>query len=134
MNRLIAIASTEVIQLFLQLLHSLPFLLQETIKNLRGAFPGFCRKKVSERTYEGRSRQLKLVTMKERKLAQDLLPLWCQVDNDTPLIGSIPHTFDETSLHQAINQLDRTMVSNLESLGQLTDRGFPPGGQSLERK
>jgi len=113
MNRLIAIASTEVIQLFLQLLHSLPFLLQETIKNLRGAFPGFCRKKGSERTREGRSRQLKLVTVKERKPAQDLLPLWRQVDNDAPLIGSIPHTFDQTPLHQPINQLDGTMMSNL---------------------
>jgi len=52
------------------------------------------------------------------------------VDEDASLIGFIPQTFDQTS----INQLDGTMMPKLESLGQLTDRCFPPGGQSLERK
>ena len=72
--------------------------------------------------------------MKERKPSQDLLPLWSEVDDDASLIGFIPQTFDETSLHQPINLLNRTMMPNLESLGQLTDRCFSPGGQSLERK
>ena len=43
--------------------------------------------------------------------------------DDASLIGFIPRTFDQTSLHQAVNQLDGTMMPKLESLGQLTDRG-----------
>ncbi len=65
---------------------------------------------------------------------QDLLPLWSELDDDASLIGFIPRAVDETSPHQPINELDRTMMPKLESLGQLTDRGFPPGRQSLERK
>jgi hypothetical protein len=72
--------------------------------------------------------------MQERKPAQDLLALWREVDDDASLISFIPRTGDETSIHQSINQLNRTMMLKLEALGQLTDRGFPPGRQALERE
>jgi hypothetical protein len=72
--------------------------------------------------------------MKKRKPSQDLLPVWSQVDEDASLIGFIPQAFDEISLYQPINQLNRTMMPKLEALGQLTNRGFPPGRQALERE
>jgi len=55
--------------------------------------------------------------MKERKPSQDLLRLWSEVDDDASLIGFIPQTFDEASLRQPINQLNCTMMLNLEPLG-----------------
>lgn len=70
--------------------------------------------------------------MKERKLSQDLLPLRSELDDDAPPIDVVAQACDQTSLHQPINQLNRTMMLKLEPLGHLTDRCFPPGRQSLE--
>ena len=91
-------------------------------------------KKRSERTHEGGPCRLQLVTMKERKPSQNLLPLWSELDDDAPPIDVVAQAYDQTSLHQPVNQLDRTMMLKLEPLGHLTDRCFPPRGQSLERK
>jgi hypothetical protein len=48
--------------------------------------------------------------MKERKLLQDLFPLGSELDDDLPAINVVPLAYDQASLHQPINQLNRTMM------------------------
>jgi hypothetical protein len=72
--------------------------------------------------------------MKQREIHEQLFPLWSELDDDAPPIDVVAQACNQTSLHQAINQLNRTMMLKLEPPGHLTDRCFPPGGQSLERK
>lgn len=72
--------------------------------------------------------------MKQREIHEQVFPLWSELDDDASPIDVVPQACDQTSLHQPINQLNRTMMLKLEPLSQLTDRCLPPRGQSLEGK
>jgi len=72
--------------------------------------------------------------MKQREFAQHLFTLRSEFDEHAPLILIVATALDEVTLYHTINQLDRTVVLNLKSFGELADGSFSPLRQSLERE
>lgn len=87
-----------------------------------------------ERLNEFRTNRAQLCLMGERELPQYLFSLWGEVDKNPSLISLISTTLDETALNEPIDQLDGTMMRELEPLGQGADGRFPSLRQTLDGK
>src|SRR5215469_9640565 len=83
---------------------------------------------------QGRPGHLEFGMMKQRELPQHLFTLRSEPDEHAPLILIVATALDKATLYHTINQLDRTVMLNLEPFGQLADGSFSPRGQSLERE
>jgi len=72
--------------------------------------------------------------MSKREIPQHLFSLWGKANKNSPLISLVPAALDVTALDEPIDELDRTMMRDLEALGQNTDGRFASLGQALESK
>lgn len=72
--------------------------------------------------------------MSEREIPQHFLSLWGEANKHLPLISLLPATLDVTTLGEPINELDCTMMRELEPLGQNTDGRFPSLRQTFHGK
>ena len=72
--------------------------------------------------------------MSKREFPQHLFSLWGEANKNPPLISLVAAALDVTALDEPIDELDRTVMRNLEPLGHSTDGRFASLGQALDSK
>ena len=70
--------------------------------------------------------------MVEREFPQERFAVGGERDKDLPPVRRAPVTRDKLLTHRPINQFDRTVMLQLEPLGEVADRGIFPVGEALQ--
>jgi hypothetical protein len=90
--------------------------------------------KRSKRVDQRRPGRLQFSQHMPGEVAQNLFTLRSKRDKNSPLVSLIAMALNKVVLHEPVDQLDSTVMLELEALGQLADRRFPSLWQPLYRE